>query len=90
MVDVELVYVPVNQKAIHLKLTLAVGATVADVLAQSGLLESHPETVNMPTGVFGALVPPTQLVKTGDRVEVYRPLLIDPKEKRRQRARQKG
>lgn len=89
MVNVELVYVPVNQNAIHLQLTLATGATVADVLDQSGLAQSHPETVNMPTGVFGTLVPPTQVVKSGDRVEVYRPLLIDPKEKRRQRARQK-
>ncbi len=86
MVNVELVYVPVHQQAIHLKLTLARGATVADVLAQSGLLERHPETAHSPTGIFGTRVLPTQIVKSGDRIEVYRPLLMDPKEKRRQRA----
>lgn len=89
MVNVELVYVPASQNAVHLRLSLAAGASVADVLEQSGLLRSHPETVGMSTGVFGVLVPLTQVVKSGDRIEVYRPLLIDPKEKRRQRARQK-
>jgi len=88
-INVELVYVPVNQHAIHIKLTVALGATVADVLNQSGLLTSHPEMMGMPTGIFGALVSETRVVKSGDRVEIYRPLLIDPKEKRRQRAKQK-
>ncbi len=89
MVKVELVYVPVNQPVISLELNLAAGSTVADVLEQSGLLKTHPETAHMPTGIFGTLAPLTQVVKSGDRVEIYRPLLIDPKEKRRQRARQK-
>ena len=90
MVNVELVYIPVNQAAVHLRLTVAAGSSVADVLEYSGLLQNHPETVGMPTGVFGRLVPLTQIVKSGDRIEIYRPLLSDPKEKRRQRAKQKG
>ncbi len=84
---VELVYVPANQKIIHLQLTLCVGATIADALDASGVLKTHPETQDMPIGVFGERVALTHLVKSGDRIELYRPLLIDPKEKRRERAK---
>ena len=81
---------PAGQRAIHLQLTVVLGARVADVIDESGLLQSHPEIKDMSVGIFGALVPLTRLVKTGDRIEIYRPLLIDPKEKRRQRARQQS
>lgn len=90
MVNVELVYVPADQQAIHLKLTVAVGVTVAEVLQVSGLLQTHPEIKDMSFGIFSKSVSLNTVVKSGDRVEIYRPLLIDPKEKRRQRARQKN
>ena len=83
---VEIVYVPVNQNVIHQYLPLPMGASVAEALDKSGLLQSHPETKNMPVGIFGLQVPLTRIVNPGDRIEIYRPLLIDPKEKRRQRA----
>ena len=59
---------------------LPAGATVRDALAASGL-EGHA------FGVFGKRVELDQPLKDGDRVEVYRPLAIDPKEARRRRAR---
>jgi hypothetical protein len=40
-------------------------------------------------GVFGKRVPPDTPLADGDRVEIYRALLLDPKERRRQRARQR-
>ena len=89
MVDVELVYIPMGQDSIHLRLTLAEGATVLDALHESGLYTSHPEVKEMPVGIFSTLVSLNRVLKIGDRVELYRPLLIDPKEKRRQRARLK-
>jgi putative ubiquitin-RnfH superfamily antitoxin RatB of RatAB toxin-antitoxin module len=89
MVNVELVYIPVDQQAIHLHLTVPVGATVAEVLQRSALLQSHPEIKDMPVGLYAKLVTLDTVVKSGDRIEIYRPLMIDPKEKRRQRARQK-
>lgn len=89
MVDFELVYIPPNQQALHLRLTLPEGTTVADALNHSGWLHSHPEIINYPVGIFGTQVPLTRLLKSRDRIEIYRPLLIDPKEKRRQRARKK-
>jgi hypothetical protein len=89
MVNVELVYIPVGHDAIHLHITVSAGATVADVLHQSGLYASHPETKDMSVGIFAKIVILDTVVKQDDRVEIYRPLMIDPKEKRRQRAKQK-
>ena len=40
-----------------------------------------------PIGIFGRVVAPDALLKDGDRVEIYRPLLADPKDARRTRAR---
>lgn len=88
MVKVEVIYIPANQHAIHLQLTLALGATVSDALKQSGLLQSRPEVKDMSVGIFAKIVPLNTVLKAGDRIEIYRSLLIDPKEKRRQRARQ--
>ena len=85
---VELVYVPVDQQTLRLQLTLAPGATVADVLLQSAWLQRYPEIQGLSVGIFGTQVSLNRLVKSGDRVEIYRPLIIDPKEKRRQRARE--
>ncbi len=90
MVDVELVYIALDQHLAHIRLTLADNATVFDALQLSGLLTTHPEVKDMSVGIFAKIVPLNTVVKAGDRIEIYRPLLIDPKEKRRQRARQKG
>ena len=56
------------------------GATVADVLAAAGLQEEKS------VGIFGQRVTLETRVADGDRVEVYRPLRLDPKEARRRRA----
>jgi putative ubiquitin-RnfH superfamily antitoxin RatB of RatAB toxin-antitoxin module len=61
---------------------LPTGSTVADALAASGLQGTT-------FGVFGKQVPPEHPLREGDRVEVYRPLRIDPKEARRRRARKR-
>ncbi len=87
MVDVELLYIPGSQEVVHCWLTVAAGATVSDVLLASGVLATHPEVKGMPVGIFSTLVTLDMKVKSGDRVEIYRSLLVDPKEKRRQRAR---
>jgi putative ubiquitin-RnfH superfamily antitoxin RatB of RatAB toxin-antitoxin module len=70
-------------------LSLPAGATVGDALRQSGLLERHSEIEldSLKVGVWGKLRPLTDVLRDGDRVEVYRPLKVDPKEARRQRYR---
>lgn len=68
-------------------LTLPAGSTVFDALRQSGLLERYPsiDLTMQRVGVWGKLKPLTEPLRDGDRVELYRPLQIDPKEARRQR-----
>ncbi len=90
MVKVELVYSPLSKEILHLRLTLAMGSTVADAIEQSGWLDSHPEIKDLPVGIFAKKVERSKVVKTGDRIEIYRFLTVCPKEKRRQRAHQRG
>ncbi len=65
-------------------------ASIADVIAQSGLLEQFPEIDlgKNKVGVFGKLAKLTDTLYAGDRVEIYRPLIADPKEVRKKRAAQ--
>lgn len=87
MVKIELVYVPQNGSVVQLKMNLAQGATVAQALIQSGIYHLYPETKEFVVGIYARPVSLSTLLREGDRVEIYRPLLSDPKEKRRQRAR---
>ncbi len=69
-------------------LDLDAGATVEDVIRRSGLLEEFPEidlALNK-VGIFSKLVKLDEVVRDRDRVEIYRPLIADPKEVRRKRA----
>ncbi len=86
MVRVELVYVAVDKTTIHMNLELKQGATVFEALNASGIYNTHPETRNMPVGIYAKQVSLEQVLQEGDRVEIYRPLVLDPKEKRRQKA----
>lgn len=64
------------------------GTSVREAIEQSGLLERFPEIdldINK-VGIFGKLVKLDQILEEGDRIEVYRPLIADPKESRRRRA----
>ncbi|MDP8078664.1 RnfH family protein [Phocoenobacter skyensis] len=73
-------------KKIELKLPL----TIEQVILQSGVLSKYPEIdlkVNK-VGIFSRPAKLNDLVNDGDRIEIYRPLLADPKEIRRKRAEQ--
>ncbi|WP_040536166.1 RnfH family protein [Legionella drancourtii] len=89
MLKIELVYVTLERQTVHLTLTLNSGATVLDALNASKIYHSHPETKNMAVGIYAKQVVLDAVLKDGDRVEIYRPLVLDPKEKRRQLARSK-
>jgi uncharacterized protein len=62
------------------------GASVRDAIAASGIGERRPVDLEA-VGIFGRRVAPDTRLADGDRVEIYRPLLLDPKEQRRRRAR---
>lgn len=86
MVKIELVYVAVDRSTVHMVLDLKQGATVFDALNASGIYNTHPETRNMVVGIYAKQVSLEHVLQEGDRVEIYRPLVLDPKEKRRQKA----
>ena len=68
--------------------TLAGGATIEDAIARSGIGQRFPDLEIDPRrlGVFGCLRKPDDPVLEGDRVEIYRPLKIDPRVARRMAA----
>jgi len=67
---------------------LEVGATVADALAASGLAQEPgvPDLAHCAVGVWGEVAERGRQLRDGDRVEVYRPLVTDPREARRRAA----
>jgi uncharacterized protein len=73
-------------------LQLPHGATVADALRASGLRQRHPGLAldALPVGIWGAFCDRGDVLRDRDRVELYRPLQVDPKEARRQRQRAQG
>lgn len=68
-------------------LTLPAGATVRDALAASGMTTRHPEIdpATAKVGVFGKLATLDTPLADHDRVEIYRPLIVDPKLARQRR-----
>lgn len=87
MCAVEVAYAtPLQQRIVVLD--VPVNTTVETAIKLSGLLACFPEIdLSVTTvGIFGKPSELNQVLKAGDRVEIYRPLLHDPKEARRQRA----
>ena len=84
---VEVAYALPHQQAL-LTLALPVGSTVEYAIRQSGLLTQFPEIdlEKIKVGIFSKLVTLDTLLRDRDRVEIYRPLIADPKEIRRRRA----
>ncbi len=80
------VALPDEQVLIELRVPL--GATIAEALAAAAIEQRFPELELRPDrlGVFGRPRPPEHVLSAGDRVEIYRPLKVDPKEARRQLA----
>lgn len=77
---------PGPRRVLESKLDLPQGATVADALRGCGLAAAADETV----GVWGRRAELSQVLRDGDRVELVRPLQVDPKVARRERFRRQG
>jgi hypothetical protein len=86
-IRVEVVYALPTQQSL-LQVQLAQGATVEDAIRTSGVLDVYPEIdlAKNKVGIFSKLVKLDDPVRDRDRVEIYRPLIADPKEVRRKRA----
>jgi uncharacterized protein len=89
---VTVVYSPQSRVVQEVAVQLPEGATVADALRASGLVLQFAELARsaVALGIWGRKARPQQCVQAGDRVEVYRPLLVDPKVARRARFEAQG
>jgi putative ubiquitin-RnfH superfamily antitoxin RatB of RatAB toxin-antitoxin module len=86
-VRVCVVYALPDRQALR-ELELPESATVAEAVARSGLVEQFPEIGSRPLAcaIYGRRVADSQVLRAGDRVEILRPLQVDPKESRRRAA----
>jgi putative ubiquitin-RnfH superfamily antitoxin RatB of RatAB toxin-antitoxin module len=86
-IAVEVVYALPEKQYLY-TVNVEEGATVEDAIKASGILELRRD-INLASNKVGVFSRPVKLgdeVHSGDRIEIYRPLLADPKELRRQRA----
>ena len=86
-IPVEVAYATPEQQIV-LKVHLEEGATAEQGILASGILQKFPEIdlSQNKIGIFGKLIKPDTVLREKDRVEIYRPLIADPKEVRKQRA----
>jgi hypothetical protein len=89
LIDVEVAYAQ-PEKQLVVALRVPAGTTLFDAAVQSGIVEHFPglDLAGASMGMFGKLEksPRSRIIQDGERVEIYRPLLTDPKEARKARA----
>jgi putative ubiquitin-RnfH superfamily antitoxin RatB of RatAB toxin-antitoxin module len=89
-IRVEVVYARPDRQRL-LEVDLPAGATLAEAIDASGIRERFPrdDLDTGPVGIWGRIVSRDAPLGDGDRVEIYRPLVRDPREARRERARER-
>lgn len=87
LIHVEVAYALPERQAL-IPLTVPEGTTLEEAIRLSGILEKFPEIdlSNSKVGIWNKVSEPTAVLREKDRVEIYRPLIADPKEVRRKRA----
>ena len=90
-IQVEVVYGLAHKQKL-LSLPVKIGSTVEQVINESGILTlfSEIDLAENKVGIWNKAVKLSQLVENLDRIEIYRPLILDPKEMRRKRAAKKN
>jgi putative ubiquitin-RnfH superfamily antitoxin RatB of RatAB toxin-antitoxin module len=89
-IGIEVVYaLPDRQRVVALQ--VEAGTSVAEAIRQSGVLAEFPQIdlAQARLGIHSRRVDPQAVLRDGDRIEIYRPLLADPKSARRERARKR-
>jgi putative ubiquitin-RnfH superfamily antitoxin RatB of RatAB toxin-antitoxin module len=88
-INVEVAYA-LPEKQLIRAVNVDAGTTIGAAIVQSGIMMDFPqledELEDAQVGIFGKIATMTTVLSDGDRVEIYRPLIADPKEVRRQRA----
>ena len=89
VIEIEVVYAAVDRQVMR-AISVAEGVSVRAAVHASGIAAEFPELnlAQCPLGIFGKVVADadSRPLQAGDRIEIYRPLLADPKEVRRLRA----
>lgn len=87
-IQVEVAYARPDQQKI-VAVTLLQGSTVMDAIKASQILAAFPEIdiESQGVGIFGRQRPVDHVIRDGDRIEIYRPLLADPRDARRERSK---
>jgi putative ubiquitin-RnfH superfamily antitoxin RatB of RatAB toxin-antitoxin module len=89
VIEIEVVYAAVDRQVLR-SVSVNEGATVRAAVLASGIGSEFPELnlAECPLGIFGKVVADadSRVIQEGERIEIYRPLLADPKEVRRLRA----
>ena len=72
-------------------MTVAPGATIGQAIEMSGVLEAYPDInlATQPVGIYAKKKTLDTVLREHDRIEIYRPLVADPKDSRRKRAAKK-
>ncbi|MDZ7855561.1 RnfH family protein [Sphaerotilus sp.] len=91
-VRVEVAYSPAPRQVDLQCFVLPAGTTAAQAVIAAGLPARHPgfDLARVTVAVWGRAVPPSAVLRDGDRLELCRPLIVDPKEARRLRYRAQG
>ncbi len=86
-IKVEVAFAEPDEQVI-IALEVDADATIEEIVEASGILDRFPEIdlSKNKVGIFGKLAKLTATLREGDRIEIYRPLIADPKEVRRKRA----
>lgn len=89
-ISVEVAYAKPEKQTI-ISVQVKPGTTLIEAVKLSGILEQFPEIdpAENKFGIFSKISPPETVLREKDRVEIYRPLIADPKESRRKRAEKK-
>ena len=87
LIAVEVCY-PLPDQQVQIRMQLPAGSNLQQALEASGILEKHPEIdlKKNKFGIWNKLSKVDTVLRNFDRVEIYRPLIADPKEVRKQRA----
>lgn len=79
---IEVAYAPLEEQFLFVE-EVEEGCTVGEALAQSKLLQEFPDINTDQVGIFGRVVEKDWVLRELDRIEVYRPLKVDPRDRRR-------
>jgi putative ubiquitin-RnfH superfamily antitoxin RatB of RatAB toxin-antitoxin module len=90
-INVQVCFALPNHQSLR-TLSMPEGSTLLEAIRQSGLLRDEPllDLATCKVGIYGKLHEMDTVLRDRDRVEIYRPLIADPKESRRKRAEKKG